>query len=179
MAAKWQRAKIRVPEYLKPNDRKALGLQILNFIRKRTKNRNVDRRNRPFAKYSKSYVNSLDFKNAGKSKNIVNLTLSGDMLAAMKLISHKRGELLIGFENGTEENARADGNIRGTYGAQTKIAAKRDFLGITKKDLNGLLESYPEKKEDKKKFLTLERLNLLEVARLAGLERARQGREGN
>jgi hypothetical protein len=52
---------------------------------------------------------------------------------------------MIGFENGTDENARADGNIRGTYGKPTPDSSKaRDFLGISKEDLRRyILSKFP------------------------------------
>lgn len=149
MSAKWQRVKIDIPEHLTPIEREALALEILDFIRIRTKEKNLDKNNRPFPGYSKSYVKSLDFKIAGKSKGRIDLTLSGDMLGALDLLGHKKGELVLGFENGTPENARADGNIRGTYGKPKGDPSKaRDFLGITPKDLTSLLKNYPKQKDN-------------------------------
>lgn len=148
MSAKWQRVKIAIPDYLSPDERQALAFEILNFIRERTQKKNVDKNNRPFPAYSSSYAKSLDFKIAGKSKGSVDLTLSGDMLGALDLLSHKKGELLIGFENGSQENARADGNIRGTYGQSKPNSSKaRDFLGISPTDLKTILKNYPANKD--------------------------------
>lgn len=143
MPAKWQRVKIEVPEHLTPDERQAVALEIIDFIRERTQKKNLDKNNRPFPAYSASYVKSLDFKIAGKSKGKVDLTLSGDMLGALDLLSHKKGILTIGFEKGSTENARADGNIRGTYGNKSPVSDPRDFLGIDPKDLNSILKKYP------------------------------------
>ncbi len=83
---------------------------------------------------------SLDFKNSGKSKH-VDLQLSGDMLAALSLLSHKSGEITIGFENGTLENDKAEGNILGTYGQKSPIPGKkRDFLGIEPSKLRDFID---------------------------------------
>ena len=130
MSAKWQRFRISAPDNFTPGMREALGREVTEFIRKRSE-AGKDKDNNKFAKYSKEYTKSLDFNNAGKSKGNVNLTLSGDMLIALDVLSHKKGSILIGYKNGTEENAKADGNVRGTYGKPSPIPGKaRDFMGI-------------------------------------------------
>lgn len=133
--------KIEIPEELSPDQRIQLADDIIEYIVDRTK-KGADKRNRPFPGYSKSYIDSLDFKIAGKSRSRIDLTLSGEMLADLTLLSHRKGQLLIGFENGTESNAKADGNIRGTYGQSFSTGKKRDFLGITKGDLFSILDPY-------------------------------------
>jgi len=100
-----------------------------------------------FEKYSESYEKSLDFKIAGKSKN-VDLTLSGDMLASIEFdkIKQKRSatEILIGvFDD--DVVGRAEGNILGTYGdldRKNKNKIARNFLGITEDDLAKILRKY-------------------------------------
>ncbi len=145
----------------------AIGIEVLKHIRERTsdgKNKNNGR----FPGYKQEYIKSLDFKNAGKSAGKVNLRLSGDMMAAMDLLSHKPGNLNIGFENGTEENARADGNIRGTYGNPSPIPGRqRDFLGITKKDLAVILKKFPLKDREESKEKAEDTLIRFEAARRA------------
>jgi hypothetical protein len=141
MAAKHQKIAIQLPKALTASQREAVAGDVIEHIRKRSR-KGLDKNNRPFAKYSKEYTESLDFKVAGKSKK-VDLTLSGDMLGAIDLIEHGKGKIVIGFEDGTGENARADGNIRGTYGQKSQTAPKRDFLGIGKSDLNKILAKYP------------------------------------
>lgn len=145
MGAKWQRAKIEIPKRFGPVERQAIATEVLDFIRTRSQEKGLDKNNRKFAGYSEAYQKSLDFKIAGKSKK-VDLTLSGDMLGALDLISHKSGQLMIGFQNGTQENARADGNIRGTYGRGDGNGPSRDFLGITKGDLNKIISKYPKER---------------------------------
>lgn len=146
----WMKTKIKIPKHLKPDEREALALEILEQIVERTKN-GKDKDGDRFPSYSKSYKNSLNFKIGGKSSK-VDLTLSGDMLADMQLLSHKSGELVIGFENGTESNAKAEGNIRGTYGQKTPRSDRaRDFLGIDDKSLSRILADYPADDIDAKK----------------------------
>lgn len=142
MGAKHQKISIDIPDTYGPDVRRAIAEDIVEYIRERSAE-GLDKNNRPFAKYSKEYAESLDFKIAGKSKGSVDLTLSGDMLGALKLLSDRKGKLTIGFDAGSDENARADGNIRGTYGQSSQTAAKRDFLGLTEKDLERILRKYP------------------------------------
>jgi hypothetical protein len=141
MATKWQRFTVDIPKGLSAPDREALGEEIIDFIRDRTKDGKAWN-NRDLPGYSDSYVKSLNFKIAGKSKGDVNLTLSGDMLGALTLLDTRNGKLTIGFEKGSQENAIADGNIRGTYGHSKSIGPKRDFLGITKGDLSRILDKF-------------------------------------
>ena len=135
-----QKFKIELPKDLKPQQRLELADLIIEHIYDRT-NRGLDKKGRRFPGYSKEYINSLDFKIASKSKSKVDLQLSGDMLAAIKILNHSSGNLTIGFDRGTDENAKAEGNILGTYGQSSPIPGKkRDFLGIEKSKLRELLE---------------------------------------
>lgn len=72
------------------------------------------------------------------------------MLASLEILEAKKGTIEIGFEKGSTENAKAEGNILGTYGKDKQVAPKRDFLGITKGDLKGILAKYPIKDEEKR-----------------------------
>lgn len=138
--ADWQKIEIKIPSDLKPAQREELGDLIVEHIFDRT-NRGLDKNGRPFPGYSNAYKQSLDFKNAGKSASKIDLQLSGDMMAAIELLRHKNGELRIGFERGTPENAKAEGNILGTYGRDKPIKGKkRDFLGIESKKLRELID---------------------------------------
>jgi len=146
MATEWQRFTVDVPRNLSASEREAIADEVIDFIRERTKD-GKSWRNREFAGYSDAYAKSLNFKIAGKSKGDVNLTQSGDTLGALTLLDHKTGQLVIGFEKGSQENAIADGNIRGTYGKATQTGPKRDFLGITKTDLSRILDRFTPEDE--------------------------------
>jgi hypothetical protein len=96
------------------------------------------KRRRKFPKYSKKYY---------KYPDPVDLTLQGDMLEAIELLDTTDDSLVIGFKDGTEENAKADGNIRGTYGKQRPRPGKaRPFLGVTIKEVSEVLDSYERRK---------------------------------
>lgn len=134
----WQRFSVEIPKDLDPSQRLELADLIIEHIVDRT-DRGLNKDGRRFPKYSKSYIKSLDFQNAGKSKGKVDLQLSGDMLAAIKLINHQAGKLTIGFDNNTEENAKAEGNILGSYGGEPDSSRARDFLGLESRKLRELL----------------------------------------
>jgi hypothetical protein len=129
----WMKTTIAIPRNLKPKDREVLGEAVVDYIRMRTLD-GLDKNNRKFAKYSQKYAEAK-----GVSRDSVDLFLSGDMLEALKVLSHKSGEITVGFARGDELNGRAEGNIKGTYGQQEKVAPARDFLGIAKKDVAGLV----------------------------------------
>lgn len=141
-----QKVEIHIPDDLKPAQRTELADLIIEHIVDRTQ-RGVDKDGKRFPGYSKSYIKSLDFQNAGKSRSKVDLTLSGDMLAALTLLSEKKGALRIGFERGAEENDRAEGNILGSYGGDPNPSKARNFLGIQKKKLKELIDFVKEQGE--------------------------------
>jgi len=142
VATKWQKIKIDLSGYGLNSDQKD---EVADLIIERIVNRTdqgKDKQGKRFPGYSKSYKESLDFKVAGKGKT-VDLQLSGDMLAALAhLKKHDTNRsIVVGFENGSEENAKADGNIRGTYGKPTPDPKKaRDFLGITETELSKIVK---------------------------------------
>jgi hypothetical protein len=141
VATEWQRFTVEIPSGFSSADREVIADEIIDFMRERTK-QGLSWKNQPLAGYSESYAKSLNFKIAGKSKGKVDLTQSGDTLGALTLLDSKDGKLVIGFEKGSQENAIADGNIRGTYGQARPVGPKRDFLGITQADLSRILENF-------------------------------------
>jgi hypothetical protein len=140
MATKWQKIKIDLSGYGLNSDQKD---KVADLIIERIVNRTdqgKDKEGKRFPGYSKSYKESLDFKVAGKSASKVDLQLSGDMLAALEVLDKTSRSVTVGFERGSEENAKADGNIRGTYGKPTPDPKKaRDFLGITETELSKII----------------------------------------
>ena len=140
MSAKHQYIDITLPKSVSKKDRLTIADLIIERIVERT-SEGLDKKGNPFPGYSKSYINSLDFQNAGKSAGDINLQLSGDMLAALALLKDGSDKIRIGFEKGSDENARADGNIRGTYGKQQGSRKKaRDFLGIDREELKSIID---------------------------------------
>lgn len=143
MSTKHQFVDVKLPSGYSDDVKEAISAEIISTIRKRTL-KNKDANGDNFPAYSKEYVKSVDFKAAGKSKGDINLTLSGDMLASIELLETKKNKIRIGFEDGTIQNAKADGNIRGTYGKPRANPAKaRPFLGISDEELAKILKKYP------------------------------------
>lgn len=140
MPAKHQYIDIPLPKSVSKENRLTIADLIIERIVERT-SEGLDKKGNPFPGYSKSYINSLDFQNAGKSAGDINLQLSGDMLAALTILKDGPNKIRIGFEKGSDENARADGNIRGTYGKDRGSKKKaRDFLGIDRDELKSIID---------------------------------------
>ena len=137
----WQRVKIELPEGLGPSERESIGLDIISFIQERSIQgigfNPETGRNKRFPNYTKEYAR---FKGADISD--VDLILSGDMFNAMQVLSNRPRQIVIGFENGTKENDKAEGNQLGSYGKEPDPKKARPFLGLTKKDLEAILENY-------------------------------------
>lgn len=128
----------------------AIANEILIYIRERTQ-AGKDKDGANFPKYSKEYTNSLDFKNVKGSKK-VNLTLSGDMLAALNVIAISGNKVVIGYNEDDPEAGRAEGNIRGTYGqARGNSEIARNFLGIKPDVLKAIVQKNFPLSNDKKR----------------------------
>jgi hypothetical protein len=113
--------------------RRGIALQVIKRIIERTK-KGIDKHGNEFAKYSKSYVNSLPFSLASKSQN-VNLILTNNMLNSLQIIdSSTSGFVKIGISN--RDVLKAFNHIVGD------TVPKRDFLGISDLELHIILAQY-------------------------------------
>lgn len=136
-----QKIDIRVPIELDSLGRQVVGQQIIDFIVDRTR-RGLGIDNKPFTGYSESYKQSDDFAAAGKSST-VNLTLTGDMLSDLQVLTHTAGIITIGYTEGSDENERAMWHRQPRPNVKTgALAPTRDFLGISEKDLNLIVSRY-------------------------------------
>jgi hypothetical protein len=144
MSAGWQKIDIDIPANIPKFERRVLAEELIEYIRLRTE-KGDDKYGRSFKPYSESYKDSLDFKIAGKTSK-VNLKQTGDMLAAIDLLSEKKGKLTIGFQRGTLENDKADGHITGNVGVT------RDFLGFAgseRQKLKSIVSKYEDESSSK------------------------------
>lgn len=141
---------IKIRKGYSPEQRKIIAEEIIDYIVKRSKS-GKDKDEKSFPKYSQSYKKSKDFEIAGKKGKPVNLTLSDEMLNALKLLSHRNGEITIGFDKDDDRNnGVAEGNIKGTYGNLKPLRGKkRDFLGITASKKAEIQDKYPLKNKRK------------------------------
>ena len=157
MATKHQKFSINVSSKYDEEDRLSITRDVIEFVQKRT-SKGINKENKKFKSegrkgYSKAYANSKEGKAAGKQfKGNPNLTLTSDMLVALgEYVKVKPRSIEIGDEKGSPENAKADGNVRGTYGkSRGRSELKRDFMGITKENLEAIKSKYQTKDEKRK-----------------------------
>ena len=144
MAAQLQQLTVTIPKGYDSPTRRAIAQDIIDFIVRRTRQgKGKDGQSFPGSTYSKEYRESLEFRIAGKGST-VDLTLTGEMLNSIEIITTTATSITIGFRAGSEMNAKADGNIRGTYGQSTpKTSNSRPFLELSSSELNLILERYP------------------------------------
>lgn len=136
----WQKVRIPIPEGIDKETRLNIGEDIIEAILARcASGYGVTESGRRYKLpgYSKSYA---EFKGT----NQVDLRLSSEMLEDLKVLSTSKSSILIGFENGTETNARAEGNQLGSYGGSPNSKKARRFLGVTKDELEAILSEYGE-----------------------------------
>lgn len=119
----------------------AIAQSFINKIIDRTLE-NKDRFGKPFKKYSKSYINSLDFQSFGKSASDVNLKLTGEMLDSIEVLSTIGSKLVIGIKG--DNAAKAYGHIKGMQGHPTLEGKTpiRDFFGVTENDVSEVKKEF-------------------------------------
>ena len=136
----WQKVRIEIPEDLTATQRAQVGHDVVNQIVDNATNGIGVKQSgdkfvkRSFPAYTAKYQNI-------KGQSNVDLTLSGEMLSALKVISHKKGSLLVGFDNGTEANSKAEGNILGSYGKDPNPKKARNFLGIISSEIRKIVST--------------------------------------
>jgi hypothetical protein len=139
----WIKTEIKLPQAYSSIDAREIGEAILDFIIDRTKN-GKGSGGKPFPAYSKEYKDSLEFEIAGKDASVRDLTLSGEMLDSLKVLSYQRGKVVLGFEEGDPNNEKAEGNILGTYGQDTPNPKKaRNFMEISESEVKRVLADFP------------------------------------
>lgn len=106
--------------------RMAIAQKVIDYIVKRTQE-GKDISGKNLAKYHPDYVASAEFELAGKSKNEVNMTLTGNMLAQLDVLSDSPNTIRIGWED-NEEILKAYNHNTGD------TVTKREFFGITNKE---------------------------------------------
>ena len=135
MPTKWQRIKLPLSgEGFDEAEALEIADEAIKYIIRRTQ-KGIDMNGDRFAAYNDEYAKKKGQKN-------VDLTLSKDMLDAMTVLGMtKKGDVYIGFEKGSKENGKADGNQRGTYGKSKPIAGKaRPFLGLDDQELSKIID---------------------------------------
>jgi len=135
----WIKKEILLPKDYDDDDAQTVAEELLSFIVDRSK-KGQGSDGEVFPDYSASYRASNAFKIARKGK--VNLTLSGEMLDSLQILSAKKGKIVIGFEKGDERNnAVAEGNILGSYGGEANKAKARNFMELSGNELSKVIRS--------------------------------------
>lgn len=140
--AEQQKVTIPIPDDLRPDEREEFAEGVIEYIKTRSREGvGVRKVGRGFSAYQFPAYSEKYAKRKGQSN--VDLTLSEEMLESIELLRHKRGEITIGFQRGTEVNAKAEGNQIGSYGQPRGNRAKaRRFLGLTADERAELLDMY-------------------------------------
>ena len=158
------KTKVSISPSLKPKDRVAVSEAVIEYIKNRTLD-GLDKNLDKFVAYSKKYA-----AHKGVKSTEVDLVFSGEMLSDLKLLSHKNGELTIGFDKDSLSNGKAEGNIKGTYGQPKPVTKPRDFLGISSDEINSLMNNIAITEPDVKSYSGLTDAQIEEIARNAARE---------
>lgn len=139
MSNKYTREKIKLPTTFKPAERIKIAEVLINHIINRSA-AGYDKNNKKFKSYTDAYA---DKKGVGKGD--VDLILSGEMLESLELVSHKNGEIVIGYKKPSDELAgKVEGNRIGSYGGDPNPKKARDFLGIDSDELSTIISGFEE-----------------------------------
>lgn len=143
----WQRVRIELPDDYAPGDRQSIAEDIVTFIRDRcAEGQGVRQRGNSFSTYDFPEYSPEYAKKKGSKK--VDLVLDDEMLAAIQVLSVSKDSVMIGFENGTRENDKAEGNQTGSYGRDPNPKKARRFLGVTSDELDAILAGYEPRRKD-------------------------------
>lgn len=141
--AKQQKVTIELPSWVNPDDVDEIGEAIVQFIRDRTDTgvgvtaRGKGWAAKDFPDYTQEYADRK-----GVNVSNVDLQLSDEMLDALGVLKTGKRAVTIGYEAGDDLNGRVEGNRIGSYGRAPNPRKARDFLGITKADLELILDPY-------------------------------------
>lgn len=150
------------PILKKDGVQREFGNRVIDEIVRRTREDNIDKNGKGFAKYSKSYKESEIFKIYGKDASDINLTLSGEMLANMAVTKTDTQGPQIAFLSQTQ-NDKAHGHIHGIKTKKGKVV--RDFFGLPEKEqADILMNTLKDFNLDPESFDQLESLPLSEIA---------------
>ncbi len=122
--------------------KEALGQAIIDKIQERTE-AGDGIRGALKSPYSKLYSQSLEFKAAGKKRGKVNMTLTGDMLASVDLEMGEDGKFKIVIPE--DQVPKAFNHLTGD------TVPKRNWFGVTKKELKEILGDFSSDLEFAKK----------------------------
>lgn len=140
----------------RPGLMQEFGQAVIDRIIERTES-GKDINGKQFAKYSKPYIESEDFKEFDKSASEINLTLRGNMLASIEDEVISGSEIKVSVGEGVESAKAFNISTADTYKDKSK---KRDFFGVTSKELNEIKREFSaEINEIKRNAVSTSRLD--------------------
>ncbi len=116
-----------------PDLRDQIGQAIIDKMVERTES-GVDISDKGFKPYSTAYKNSDEFKDF-KNSSKVNMTLKGDMLEDVDIVSETTNTLKVGFTDDLETKKAYNHNVGDTL-------PKRQFFGIRRKDIDEIKKEF-------------------------------------
>jgi len=159
------KAIIPIPKDYRPDERAAIAQDIIDYLIERTREGKGEGGKKFSGTYSESYAKSLEYKLSGKKKGRIDLTLTGEMLDSLLILTEKSGELVIGYEKDDEVNGRAEGNILGSYGGDPNPKRARNFLALTDKEIRAILARYPLDDKEERRAAVSDSIKAGELAR--------------
>ena len=149
-----------------------IGQEIIDYMVDRAKDGRGLGGEKLKSPYSKEYSESLEFKAFGKSRNEVNMTLTGDMLGAIDIADDSADRLKIAIVE--------DDQVPKAYNHQVgDTVPRRTFFGLTKEELDEVLSNYKDEfnqiKEDRADTVRriregLAQRSLINIARNLGFD---------
>lgn len=139
---------VNVPIYFNSEQRLEVGRNVIKRVVERTREEYKNKNNRKFPGYSQTYISSKAFLQGGKSKNEVNLTLTGEMIDDLDIVEHGVGYVDIGYKTSYTGAGKVEGNVIGSYGREPNTKHARDFLGIKKDEAEEFILKVETKTEE-------------------------------
>lgn len=134
---------VKIPDGFDAEERQEIAKAIVAFIQNRTAVAQIGydpdtKRNYSLSSvpYTEDYADKK-----GVSESDVDLTLSSAMLKAIRPISVKKNEIVVGITN-SKQAAKSEGNQIGSYGREPNPDKARPYLGIAPVDLKRILAEY-------------------------------------
>lgn len=136
-----------------------IGQKIIDYMEERVADGMGFNRSKLKSPYSSSYADSLVFKAAGKSKNQVNMRLSGDMMASIDILETDGAKIKIGIDD--------DSQAPKAYNHQTgDTLPKREFFGVSNSELkNYIINEFKDEIKAKKVTSAEETESLIKTIR--------------
>lgn len=135
-----------------------IGQAIIDYMDERVEDGLGYGRKKLKSPYSVAYSESLNFKAAGKSKNKVNMKLSGDMMASIDILETDGAKITLGIEGSEAPKA---------FNHQTgDTVPKREFFGVTKDEIKKyIIDEFKDEIKAKKTTSSEEQQSLINAVR--------------